>query len=235
MGRPCPVCGSCEHPSPASLAEHSITEQEFENLKASEESARNQKDEDLRVCQEYKVQVEERESVLRRDISSCLDLINQAGYSSNSSDEVKFSVLELDSKELLESSDISHLEELLKNASLSLKGYIESEKQEKKRLTALNSELIQSEREIKELESEISIEEKQRLSLEEDFRKVEREIAGLTATLENLSDLAYSSLDDAREEQEKLSKLISSITKDIDELERLGRRVLSLWQRQVLV
>ena len=71
-GEACPVCGSKTHPSPAKLPKKSITEAEFEELKAAEEKARSNKETTVSDAESTKASLETYEDSLRVSILDCL-------------------------------------------------------------------------------------------------------------------------------------------------------------------
>lgn len=78
-GRPCPVCGSLEHPSPATLAERISTEEEVERLKKEAESAGKQAE--LAYGQVLNLQaevgvLEETARLLQRDMENLQGYVN---------------------------------------------------------------------------------------------------------------------------------------------------------------
>jgi exonuclease SbcC len=56
-GKPCPVCGSTEHPSPARLSDESVSEAKLKKLREAADKARNKRDGKASECAALKTEV----------------------------------------------------------------------------------------------------------------------------------------------------------------------------------
>ena len=71
-GRPCPVCGSTEHPRPATLSEHAPTEADVKLAKKAYEAAQEKTESASRAASVHKGSVDAAGESLRREIAALL-------------------------------------------------------------------------------------------------------------------------------------------------------------------
>ena len=72
-GEACPVCGSTAHPMPATLPTEHVSEEEFEGLKAAEDTAREEKETAVTRASSAKIAVENAGKNLKASIKECLE------------------------------------------------------------------------------------------------------------------------------------------------------------------
>lgn len=72
-GRPCPVCGSTEHPSPARLPHECVTEEQCRAYAEREQAAQSEKDAALSAAESARSAFEADRDRLRERIGVCLD------------------------------------------------------------------------------------------------------------------------------------------------------------------
>lgn len=72
-GSECPVCGSTHHPKPAILSGEIVTENEFKELQAEEERAKEAKDKALVVAEKAKTAVESEEEQIKQRMTDCIE------------------------------------------------------------------------------------------------------------------------------------------------------------------
>lgn len=72
-GSECPVCGSTYHPKPAILSGEIVTENEFKELQAEEERAKEAKDKALVAAEKAKTAVESEEEQIKQRMTDCIE------------------------------------------------------------------------------------------------------------------------------------------------------------------
>ena len=72
-GSKCPVCGSTHHPEPAILSDEIVSEDEFKELQAKEEHAKEAKEQALVAAEKEKTALKSKEEQLRSRILSCME------------------------------------------------------------------------------------------------------------------------------------------------------------------
>jgi len=73
-GQPCPVCGSCEHPSPAVLPAQAPGEEDVERAEKQASRARQSMEKASRSAGEQKLKLELAEKILLEELEKCLGL-----------------------------------------------------------------------------------------------------------------------------------------------------------------
>lgn len=77
-GRPCPVCGSTEHPHPAEMSAHAPTEAGVKAAKRAYEAAQEKTEEASRAASMQRGIVEQAEKSLRGELAACMEGVELA-------------------------------------------------------------------------------------------------------------------------------------------------------------
>ena len=197
-GQECPVCGSVHHPKLAKLPETSVSEEEFESLKAAEDSMLERKTADNTAAEKAKTALEEYEELMRNEV---LDSLNGSGFEKDT-----------------EGKDLDGLIAILKDAEKGLADKIN----ENKLLTAkLEKECKLFEKAQKE-HAKATGDEKEQLEarkaeLLESNNKTRQEEAETRATLKTLQELSYDDWEKALAERKSADKTIREIEKLLED------------------
>ncbi|MCR4902636.1 MAG: AAA family ATPase [Butyrivibrio sp.] len=201
-GKPCPVCGSLEHPSPAALPKESITEDELERYKDLEDKAREVKEKAVSEAERHISASKAQEEALLGDI---LDICENE--LSECSERPKSTLAE--NKELIKNIYKSALEKQ-KTAD---KAIIDQQKRKKEfedtekvidKVRNIELPKLQS-----DIEGVIRDTETAKLAVKED-----------ETTLKNLQNLTYESWEVAYKEITRLEKEVGRMQKEIEQSQK---------------
>lgn len=196
-GKPCPVCGSIQHPAPASFPEESVTEEQCRGYAEQEDAARNKKEEALRAAENAGTTAAALEQQVRESIGRCISADHR--------------------RALAEAVTPAGLQRMVaeEQAALEEKGKATCKRMEEMRLSCAELEQARKDcaraagRETEELE-----EERKRFIGEKHGN--ENSLAEKEAALRSLEELACESLEQAREVREEAEKEVKAITDAIE-------------------
>ncbi len=200
-GEPCPVCGSKDHPCPATLPEESISEEEYKKLEEKADKLRGKKEEANREAEKEKTALEKTEEYLRQSIRDCLsgDLSEQ---------ELMDDKLEtMISKIHQVNETISAREKTSKEEEESLAGNCEVLKQSEEELQDVRDKKMKELRNKKE-------------TLAEKKQENETSQAQTKALLQSLRELSYENWDKAHEKQEEAAQKERRIRQEIEKIQK---------------
>ncbi len=204
--RPCPVCGSCNHPQPAALPRDAVTEEMCEKLMRQAEDARGKKEQALREAESKRAVLSEMESHIRRQIKECASdisaaLKDEAENIPTAEDTVSIPQLKktLESARQLISSRGNALYACWQSAEEDCRRRKEAEEKQK-----INQEETENLTKL--------LEEKTQL-----WQTCQLEEAHLKAQAEELSALLYPGWPEAKEAQQKAQAQADRIQKERDE------------------
>lgn len=200
-GKPCPVCGSTEHPKPKQLSLHAVSEQDVENAKKMRDKAEQARDQAVRIYQEEQKTFESAWSVFWNDCKKLLGDKERA--------ETRTSTLE-------------EMEKLLKEKQ----DQFREERKELERNEKQNNELLSHAKALVEKLPEKQDElEKRSKELEEAEKKkadLELERQSLKAEYETRKDaMPWESIDAAKEQLKKNTERKNSLQKEADRTEKI--------------
>jgi len=197
-GQECPVCGSVHHPKLATLPDTSISEEEFESLKAAEDSMLERKAADNTAAEKAKTALEEYEEVMRNDV---LDSLNGSGFEKET-----------------EGKDLDGLIEILKEAEKALADKVNENKLLVAKLEKECSLFEKAQKEhVKATGEEKNQLEAKKNELSESKSKTQRDLAETQATLKTLQELSYEDWEKALAERKSAEKVVSEIDKLVED------------------
>lgn len=139
-GKPCPVCGSVEHPIPAIKADNAPTKEELEKVKGLADKAQTEASQKSSKAGEIKGQVETLKENAERGISEILGDI-QFDYADVKADEklleIKSKLLEIDTLLKLEEEKAKQKEQLQKSLPENKK----KETEAREKISSINAEI----------------------------------------------------------------------------------------------
>ena len=199
-GKKCPVCGSTHHPDPAILPEDSVTEEMLNQLRKTEDEARESKDTALQNVTAERTALRGAEDNIREAASKCFsnELIS-AGT---------------------DSCDISEILEEIKKAKSSVDQMI-TDNEERKTLAGNDCRTLEETRTLLERaqgEETDSINE-QRKMITANKQNVSLKLAEANTSLKNIGDLAFDTWEEAegrKREAEKTAKELTDAIKTAD-------------------
>ncbi len=196
-GEKCPVCGSTHHPEPAKLPDNSVTEDEYEELKKTEEELQNKKAEANTAAEKAKTALEEYEEQMREYATGCLE-----------NDHISMNA---------EGKSLDELISLVKEANETVRS--RNEENTKLQITIKKEcdRLSSAEKELDEAtgsRSEKLEESKADLALR--INNTEKSLSETGATLETLKDLKYKDREEAAKEKASAEKSLKEISDSID-------------------
>ena len=198
-GQKCPVCGSVHHPEPAVLPPESVTEEEYKDLKASEDKLQEKKNEAMLEAESARTAAVESGKWLQEAVIECLVSRAQAG------DDKDWKSVRR--KELLEAFDASRTE-------------TESEHDSARRqLSVLGSECLKlkTDREAKAQGEETENLKAARESFTAKKQKNETDIVQCETELKAIGDLMFENWNSARVERDKAAAEAAGILKAIED------------------
>lgn len=187
-GEPCPVCGSIEHPNPAMLSEHAVSEEEVKALKETCNSAETEKNRANEKAIQAFTAYETQENYLLDEVKTLLE----AEVSMDSLEETLHAAFEKNSKEKEAQDQL-------------LKIYTE----QKAELKDLKERLELAEEQLKKLREDVET-----VILEQS--KAEAEIANTSGQLQEMDELPFATLEKALTHKQNLEKEAEQITSFID-------------------
>ncbi len=192
-GKPCPVCGSTEHPAPAVLAEDSISEEEVEAKIKQAEELRQKKDDAVNAAKEAKVHCQTTEKFLDKEKEKLLghEALGELGEKvtvEEGAEAVERQLTEVCTKEKMLCDAKEQLEQFEKELTASRKQQ-EKMKEEKEQL---HQEIVQ----------------------------VSGKRSTAEGMLKSLEELEYESLEEALEEQTQAEQISKEILGDIEGKEK---------------
>ena len=187
-GEPCPVCGSIEHPNPATLSEHAVSEEEVKALKETCNSAEMEKNRANEKAIQAFTAYETQENYLLDEAKTLLE----AEVSMDSLEETLRAAFEKNSKEKEAQDQL-------------LKIYTE----QKAELKDLKERLELAEEQLKKLREDVET-----VVLEQS--KAEAEIANASGQLQEMDELPFATLEKALTHKQNLEKEAEQITSFID-------------------
>ncbi|WP_029067056.1 AAA family ATPase [Lachnobacterium bovis] len=196
-GDKCPVCGSTHHPELAQLPNDSISEDEYENLKAKELEAQEAKTTANTEAEKAKIALEQYEENMRVEILDCLE---------NDIVSIEF-----------EGKNLEELVLSLKN----LKAVVDNEITTNAKLqNEIEKDCIllkNSEKSLEEASGVIKEKlEADKMQLQQKKTSIDEDITALTATLNTLKNLSYENWEKASIEKEKAEKRKNNISLSLD-------------------
>lgn len=201
MGRPCPVCGSTEHPHPKQLSLHAVSEQEVESAKKMRDKAEKARDQAADLYRESWNTFESSRSVFAND---CRKLLGENDF------------LKPDAFDLVETEKM--LKEKLVAVREERKKLKQSEEQNKEQLAhakALVEKLPVKQKELEKQSRELEETEKEKAVLE-----LERQ--SLKAEYETRKDaLPWESGEAAKEELKKKTDRKNRLQEEADRTEKI--------------
>ncbi len=194
-GKPCPVCGSREHPLPAKLSMEAVTEEELKQIKAAREAIEKKKNVAAEYAASAKTAFEAKEETLRAEMTDYI-CEEQADLST----EELFVIL----KEIAEETQAEKAK--MKEQLLFLK-------QEKDKLEALRKQI------------EADLKEEERLQKEEQvitqqLQKLETRYAQLLGQLKGIKELKYATLGELQATIGKLEESAAAILNQIEKCQK---------------
>jgi exonuclease SbcC len=228
-GQPCPVCGSAHHPQLAVLPDEAVTEEELKELKEAEDKAAEKKNDSVVKAESAKTALEQYESQLKKELREALgeyerEILRGNGapdglqqYFSSADKEAKYANAD-DMKSVAESvySELQAIE--TKNTD------------EQEALKKACGEKTDAENALEEARgNEIEKLNIRKKELEDKRTDNKTATAAAQAALEQLKDLAYSSLEEAVDEcgkkQKALDELKAFIEKAVKDKEEAESRL----------
>jgi len=210
-GKPCPVCGSTHHPSPAKKAENAPTKEELEKAKLDAEKAHNKATEKSRKAGEFKGTVETMKETALKSISEILGDV-ELGYADIKSDEklseIKGKATEISVQLQLEEANVKKKDQLQKN----IPEYKKKEAEAQEKVSSMTAEIASLSTKIESLTAELA-EKKVKLSY---ASKTEAQLSVLKKK-NNLSDIE-NAIEKAKKEFESCKNNISEIDGRINAL-----------------
>lgn len=195
-GKPCPVCGSVYHPTPACVPAESVTEEQCREYEDQESTARDKKEEALTAAESAKATVEAQEEQLRKNIGRCISgAICQAAPEETLAGLREMIVKERAVLEEKAEDHIKRMEELTQGCN-------ELEKVRKDYTKAVGKEAEK-------------LEEDKRGFIEEKHGN-ETSLAQKEASLQSLRELAYESLEQARKARDEAEKEVIAINEAVE-------------------
>ena len=200
-GQKCPVCGSVHHPEPAVLPPESVTEEEYKDLKASEDKLQEKKNEAMLEAESARTAAVESGKWLQEAVIECLVSRAQAG------DDKDWKSVRR--KELLEAFDASRTE-------------TESEHDSARRqLSVLGSECLKLKTDREALDKAQGEETENLKAARESFtakkQKNETDIVQCETELKAIGDLMFENWNSARVERDKAAAEAAGILKAIED------------------
>ena len=241
-GEKCPVCGSVHHPEPAQLTEDSITEDELNKLKETEESRRNTREAAFTGAETAKTALDETERIIREEAEACFTdpIANQIAVEDVGIEEILKSAEGLADLIRLKITDtqaaISGLEKDCKvlDETRELLDSAQGEETDK-----LSTEKAENQQKLQETAIQLtkirtSLEEIQNLGFD-DWKTAEKEIKNLSTQSEQLFKAIKDAEESRRladtavaEKKAEISTLESNLEKTAEEEKQLGIVVDSL-------
>lgn len=204
-GMPCPVCGSKEHPMPATLTEDNITEEELQTLKDSLEAALEAKNSANLKAAEKVAAYNEAENNFCIDVSKMLN------------------------QEMVDDFD-GLIEKAKQEYSLTVK-VLSDEMTTLERLDSDIKEYRQLDQVISECKDEKEAVSKEIEELNKNIQLKEKEFASLKGQIDGMKPLQYKNLETAQKARKSIETEVKSIFDDIDEKQK--KLELSKEQRSV--
>lgn len=209
-GEPCPVCGSCHHPHPASRTDSSVTNEKLKELMAEKEKKGKANNDALTDCTVSKNEKEKFESDLKKELKGIL------------SDADKDIVNEKDVDNFINFDEDDSLQDLLSKVSAYLEviriNIIKAEEDEKK--TKKNCEALNKSEERKNKINDVEMPK-----LQDDKEKITKTKADneklqidCKAKLDALSQLNYKNWSEAVKKLKELKDTVNIIQKEIDSI-----------------
>lgn len=196
-GDKCPVCGSTHHPELAKLTESSISEEEFEDIKAIETNCQQKKNNANTEAEKVKTSLKEYEEQMR---SSILDCLNNSNIGINAEGKNIDELIALLDKEYEALKEKVKTNALLKAALEKECKLFEDSQKEYVKATGKDTQKLAAEKEeftVKKQETANSLTE-------------------CRTSLKSLEELSYSDWKTASKEMENAGKRVAAIDKAIE-------------------
>ncbi|MBR4089493.1 MAG: SMC family ATPase [Mogibacterium sp.] len=200
-GKKCPVCGSTHHPEPAVLPENSVTEEKLNQLRKTEDDARESKDAVL-----LKVTTE------IADLKSAEDIIREAAAKCFTNELISAGT---------DSADISEIVGEIRKAKINTEQLI-ADNEERKSRTGKDCTTLEETRKLLEKaqgEDHDSINEQMK-TIAAEMQNLSLELTESDTSLKNIGELAFNTWAEAEErkkEAEKRAKELTDAIKAADE------------------
>ena len=197
-GEACPVCGSTVHPMPAVLPKEHVSEEEFEELKAAEDAAREKKEMAVTLASRAKGAAETAGKTLKACIIECLE---DDLYGAKGSDSL----------------DLPELFPVVREEQKVLNSLLKEKEKEKKQLEADCKVLEKAGTDLETAQTE-KTEELEQKKQKNTKAKSDNEIAYATAAekQKNLASLEYDSWEDASSALTEAENLIKEISEALE-------------------
>lgn len=193
VGKPCPVCGSTEHPAPAPLPKEAVTEEELKSLKESRTDAEAIKN----AASEKAVEANAKFVTAQKNI--CTEIVQQLEMSA---DEIFLEMEKLVQK--LE----EHLK-LTKQQKEDAKSELDKLTREREELQGLQKKMQEDSDMLEKLRSELE-------DVKNNLNTLENVYAELSGQLQGIKNLRYATLEEANAVREKLEQEALAILEEIE-------------------
>ena len=197
-GKPCPVCGSLEHPAPSELKEEAVTEEELKQLRGKRDKAEIAKNTANNKAIEVKTKFETEQKNVCAEIRQQLELEMDESHS-----DIKDLTLKLEEQ-------LAKVKQKLEVVQNDLKK-LSAQKQE---WEELNKEKEEDVKQLENLQTGLD-------RIKEQLKEEETKYADLSGQIKGIQDLKYETLEQAKDARERLEQQVEDILKEIDKQQNL--------------